>query len=99
VLQPQQFLGRLLDERFDRILIAEPVAARDRVVTVLVEAVVGRDRARGAALRGDGVAPHRVHLRDHRDVEPGIGFRDGDRRPQPRAAAADQHHVMRRGHA
>ena len=27
-----------------------------------------------------------------------IGLGDGDGRPQARAAAADQHHVMRRGH-
>ena len=33
--------GRLGDERLDGVLVAQPVAAGDRVVRVLVEAVVG----------------------------------------------------------
>ena len=41
VLQPQQLARRLVDERLDRVLVAQPVAAGDRVVRVLVEAVVG----------------------------------------------------------
>ena len=40
VLQPEQLLGRFLDERLDRVLIGQPVAAGDGVVGVLVEAVV-----------------------------------------------------------
>ena len=72
MLEAQELLGRFLHEGLDRILIAEPVAARDGVVRVLVETVVGRDGAGGAALRRDGVAAHRVHLGDHRDTQPGI---------------------------
>ena len=44
------------------------------------------------------MAAHRVHLRHDGHVEAGIGLRDGDRRAQTRAAAADQHDVMRRRH-
>ena len=72
VLQPQQLLRRFLDERLDGVLVAQPVAAGDRVVGVLVEAVVGRDRAGGAALGGDRVAPHRVDLRDDRELSLGL---------------------------
>ena len=68
VLQAQQLLGRFLDEGLDRVLIAQPVAAGDGVVGVLVEAVVGRIDAGGAALGRDRVAAHRVHLGDDRDV-------------------------------
>ena len=98
VLEAQELLGRFLHEGLDRILIAEPVAARDGVVGVLVEAVVGRDGAGGAALGGDGVAAHRVDLGDDGDTQPGIGLGDGDRGAQARAAAAHEHDVMRRGH-
>ena len=41
MLELQQLLGRLVDEGLDRVLVAQPVAAGDGVVGVLVEAVVG----------------------------------------------------------
>jgi hypothetical protein len=41
VLKPEQFLRSLRDESLDGILVTQPVAARNRVVGVLVEAVVG----------------------------------------------------------
>ena len=40
MLQTQQLLWGLRHERLDRILIAQPVAARNRVVRVLITAVV-----------------------------------------------------------
>ena len=94
MLQSQQLLRCFVDERLDGVLIAQPVAAGYRVVDVLFEAVVCRDDSRGATLGGDGVTPHRVDLRHHRDRQPGIGLCNGYRRPQPGTAAANQHHVV-----
>jgi hypothetical protein len=68
VLQPEQFLGGLGDERLDGILIAQPVAAGNGVVGVFFEAVVGRYHTCGPALGRDCVAAHRVNLRDDRDA-------------------------------
>ena len=65
---------------------------------MLVQAVIGSNGPRRSALGGDGMTTHGVHLGDNRDVELRIGFSNGDRGPEPRAAAAYQHHVMRRGH-
>ena len=45
VLQLQQLPRRLGDERLDGVLVAQPVAAGNRVVGVLVQAVVARDDA------------------------------------------------------
>ena len=98
VLQAQQLLRRLLDERLDGVLIAQPVAARDRVVGVLVEAVVGSDRAGGAALRGHRVAPHGIDLRHHSDLQTGIGLGNRDRGAQARAPTTHHHHIMGRRH-
>ena len=78
VLELQQLARCLVDEHLDGVLVAEPVAAGDRVVDVLVEAVVRRDRPRGAALGGDAVAAHRVDLGHHRHVERRIGLRHRD---------------------
>ena len=41
MLQAQQLLRGLLDERLHGVLVAQPIAAGDGVVGVLVEAVVG----------------------------------------------------------
>ena len=98
VLEPQQLLRRFLDERFDGVLVAQPVAAGNGVVDVLVEAVVGTDRAGGTALGGDGMAPHRVYLGNHRNPEAGIMLCDCDCRPEARTAAAYQYDVVRRVH-
>ena len=96
VLQPQQLLGDLVDEDLDAVLVAQPVAARDGVVGVLVERVVLGDYAGGAAFGGHGVAAHRVDLGDHRDAELGVDFGNGDRGAQRGAAATDQKNIMRR---
>src|SRR5258708_6507452 len=45
--QAHQFLGSPFDEGFEGILIGQPVAAGDGVVSVLVETIVRADDARG----------------------------------------------------
>ena len=40
VVQPDHFLGSLLDERLHGVLVWQPVPTRDGVVSVIVEAVV-----------------------------------------------------------
>jgi hypothetical protein len=98
VLEAQQFLRRFPDERLDRVLIAQPVAARDGVVSVLVEGVVAADHAGGAALGRHGVASHRIDLRYDADAELRIGLGDRDCRPKSGAAAADEQHIVVRRH-
>ena len=69
VLEAEELIGRLLDERFDGILVAQPVAPGDGVVRMLVTTVIGANDARRSTLGGDRVAAHRVHLGHDRDVE------------------------------
>ncbi len=78
---------------FDRILVAQPVAALDRVVHVPFPAVVVDVGQRGgdAALRRHGVRAGGEHLGDDGDGE--IGARQLQRRTQTRAAAADDERV------
>ena len=96
VLQPQQFLGDLVDEDLNAVLVAQPVAPRDGVVGVFVERVVVADHAGGAALCGHGVAAHRVDLGNYRDAELGVGFGNSNCGAQRGAAATDQKNIMRR---
>jgi hypothetical protein len=86
--------GRLAHHVFDRVLIAEPVGALDRVVHV-PRPVVGRIVAKAggdAALGGDGVRAGRKHLGDARGPQPAFG--DAHRRTQARAARADDDGVI-----
>jgi hypothetical protein len=98
VLELKQFVWSLGDESLDRVLIAQPVRAGDRVVGVLVTSVVGADNASRTALSGNGVAAHWVHLGDNRDVQGRLGLCDRNRRPEPGRASADEHHVMSDSH-
>jgi hypothetical protein len=98
MLEAEQLLRRFLHEGLDGILIAEPVAASNRVERVFVEAVVGSYRTCRTPLGGDRVAPHRVHLGHDGDVESWIEFGDRDSGAQTGAAAAYQHNVMSWGH-
>ncbi len=79
---------------FDRVLVAEPVRALDRIVHVpapVVGAHVGKCRG-DPALRRDGMAAGRKHLAD------AGGLQTRHRRPQGRAqpgtAGADDNHVI-----
>ncbi len=80
VLEAGQLLGRLLDEVLDDVLVAEEVRALHGVVAVHLEGVVVAGDGRRAALGGDGVAAHRVDLRDDGDAGVGIGLRRRNRR-------------------
>ena len=93
VLEPQHLLGGFLDEGLHRVLVAQPVAAGDGVVGMLVQAVPGLDHRGGAALRRDRVAAHGIDLGDHRDAELGMRLGDGDGGAQARASAAHHEHV------
>jgi hypothetical protein len=94
VLQPQQFPGCLGHERLDRVLVAQPVAAGDGVVGVLVEAVDVLDDRGRAAFGRDRVAAHRIDLRDDRDAEVRVGLGDGDGRAQAGPTAAHDDDVV-----
>ena len=99
MLEPNELLGRFSYEGLHRVLIAEPVAARDGVVGVLIKAVAPRDHPRGSTLRRDGVTPHGIDLGNNCNAERWIGFSDGDRGAKSCATAADEDHVMSGVHA
>ena len=62
VLKSQELLRRFSYKGLDGILIAEPVAAGDCVVTMVVERVVGLSHTGSAAFGGNGVAAHGIDL-------------------------------------
>src|SRR5207253_3872407 len=94
VLQPQQLFWRLFYENFDGILVAEPVAARDSVVSVVIQCVSRFDYRGSATLGRNGVATHRVNLGDDRYAETGasLGHSNGSSKAGP--TAADQKNVV-----
>ena len=94
VLQLDQLLRRFGDELLHRVLVSHPVRPADGVVGVLVEAVVVLYDRRSTTFCGHRMTPHRVHLGDESHRQPLIDLGDGDGRPQPRTAAADDHDVM-----
>jgi len=96
VLQLQQFLRSFFDEGFDRILIAQPVAAGDGVVGVFVETVVGFRNAGRTAFSRDGVAPHGIDLGDDSNTEFGIDLSGSDGGPKARTSAPYEKNVVRR---
>ena len=78
----------------DRVLVAEPVRALDRVVHVPAPVVRPHIAERGAdaALRRDGVAARREDLGDAGRGEPGLGH--AERGAQAGAAGADDDDVI-----
>jgi hypothetical protein len=93
VLQLDEFPGRLVDEVLDGVLVAQPVAATDGVVEVLLQTVVGLDHTGGATLSRTSVAAHRVDLRDQRDAQLRIGLYKCNCSAQPRASGSDYGHI------
>ncbi len=93
VLQLEQLLGRLVDEIFDGILVAQPVTAADRIVKVLLETVVRFDHPRRPALRRAGMAAHRINLGDQCNANFGIRFGQCDGSAQTRAPRSDNGNI------
>ena len=99
VLELVDVVRSLLAEDLDRVLITEVVGALDGVEGVLLGVVLGGVPERGVdpALRRPGVAPYGVNLGDHGHVRARV---EGlDRRAHPRAAGADDEHVVSGLHA
>ena len=95
MLHLQQLERSRVDEQLDRVLVAQPVAAGDGVVEMIVQAVVVLDHAGSAALGGHRVAAHRIDLREQRDPQRRIGLDRRDRSAQAGAAGADNDDVGR----
>ena len=95
MLHLHELARSLVDEQLDRVLIAQPVAARDGVVEMVVEAVVVLDHPGSAAFGGDRVAAHRVDLREQRDPQRRIRLDRRDRSAHAGAASADNDDVGR----
>ena len=88
MLQLHHLLDAVRDEVFDRLLIAKPVAARHRVVEVIVEAVVGAHNAGRTAFGGDRMTAHRHDLRNQRNAKLRVALVDSDGCAQACASAA-----------
>src|SRR5262245_33654929 len=68
MLELQHLFWRFPDKGLDRILITEPVTARDGVAGVFVQAIVGLDDGGSTPFGRDRMAAHGVDLRDHRHI-------------------------------
>ncbi len=85
---------RLAAHVLDRVLVAEPVGALDRVVEVEAPVVLAHVAERGGdtALRGHGVRAGREHLGDAGGLQALLGQAEGG--AQARATGADHDHVV-----
>ena len=86
--------GRFAGQIFDRVLVAEPVGALDRVVHVPVPMVRAHvaEAGRDPALRRDGVAAGREDLGDAGGLEARFGR--AHRRAEAGAAGADDDDII-----
>ena len=89
MLELQQLLGCFLHQIIDGILVAQPIAAADRVVEMMVETVVGLDNAGRTAFRRAGMTAHRIDLGYEADCQCGIGLCKRNGRPQPAEVQLD----------
>ncbi len=94
VLHLDDLDGRLAHEGFDHVLVGQVVRAFDRVERMRLVGVLWRHHGGGAALGGDSVAAHRVHLRDHPHLDPGIGLDCSYRCPDAGEPPADDQDVV-----
>ena len=93
MLELHHLLVRVGHEVLDHVLFAQPVAAPNRVVEVMLQAVVRlRDRGR-AAFGRHRVAAHRIDLGNQRHRERRIRLGHRDRRAQTRAAGTDDRYI------
>ncbi len=93
MLELHHLLGAMGDKIVDGVLLAKPIAAANRVVEMVLQAVVRLHHAGGSAFGGNGVAAHRIDLRDQRHGQRWIGFRHGNGRSQSRAPRANDRDV------
>ena len=93
VLELHHLAGRLIDERLDSVLVAQPVGAGHRVVGVRLQAVLSLDYRRRPPFGRHRVAPHGVNLRDDGDIQVGSGLGRGYAGAEAGAAAADDKQV------
>ena len=93
MLELHHLARAMLDEIFDDVLFAQPVAAGDRVIEMVVEAVMGLHHAGRAAFRRHRVAAHRIDLRDQRDGQIRGGLGGGDRGPQAGTASTEDQDI------
>ena len=93
MLELDDRMDRLAAHICDRVLVAEPIGAPDRVEHVPAPIVFLDIAERGAdpALRGDGVAARRKDLGDAGRVQTGRDH--AERRPQSGAAGTENDHV------
>ena len=94
VLQLDDRGDRLAAHVLDRVLVAEPVGALDRVVEMEAPVVLAHVAQRGgdAALRRHGMRTGREHLGDAGGLEAFLG--QAERGAQAGAAGADHDHVV-----
>src|SRR5262249_31587447 len=76
------------------ILVREPVAAGNRVVGVLIQAVARLDNGGGTAFRRNRVTAHGVNLGNHRHIEFRIDFGHRNDRAKTRAATANEQYIV-----
>jgi hypothetical protein len=86
-----------MNEKFNCVLITEPVAAGDRIVKVIVKTVVVLDDAGSAALRCDGVTAHGIDLGYQSDAQAGIRFGERYCGPQAGTTGADDRDIAAYG--
>ena len=94
MLHLDHFGGRLVDESFDHVLVAQPIGPGDRVIGMLVQAVIGFNNRGSATLRGDRVAAHRVNFRNNGNAKLRVRLAQLNRGPQSRSPAADDQNIM-----
>jgi hypothetical protein len=93
MLELHHLLGAMGDKIIDRILLAKPIAAGNRVVEMMLKTVVRLYHAGGPAFGSDRVAAHRIDLRDQRDSQRWIRLGHGDGCAQACAPGAHNRNV------
>ena len=93
MLQLDHFVGGVVDEVLDHVLLTQPVATGDGVVEVVFEGVVITDDACGATFGGHCVAAHRIDLGNQGDFQLRVGFCNGDCGTQATATGTDDGNI------
>ena len=93
MLELNHFFGGVFDKILHHILLAQPVAAGNRVVEMVFQRIVVAHHPGRTAFGGHGMAAHRVHLGNqvYGFIRRGAG--DFDCRPQTGSAGADNRYI------